>query len=188
MEAQTNILKILFPKDDAITLEHYNFIIGFLEGRIDIVPFQQQKDRFGEVVTIYTNRDGNPTSTTSNKFYNIKFNLKDVMLDLFPQTLTIAKSHESPLALLLVAYNILRILSRNKSISINNQDADVLIAILQLTHEQDIITNDSILQYLSEKPQDEVLLSIDKLENIGCIKRTEQGIMLAEDINIRSQI
>lgn len=188
MEAQTNLLKILFPKDEAITLEDYNSIIEILERRIDIVPFQPQKDQFGEVVTINTDHDGNPASTTSKKFYNIKFNLKEVILDSFPQALSIAKSHESPLAVLLVAYNIIRILSRNKNVSMSNQEADVLIAILQLTHDQAIINNDSILQYLSKKSQNEVLHSIDNLEHIGCIKRTEQSIMLAEDISIRSQI
>lgn len=126
---------------------------------------------------------GSIVSIASTKFSNLKFQLKDLLLETARSSVKIKSSFNDGLALTLIVLEFLQKVGGLMEHELSQNEAQVLLEIYKLENEKETITVDSLffgLKEIMDEPQ--ILKSLDLLEKLSCIQYGTDRIELVEVI------
>jgi len=187
MSEDQTLISQLFPNEYSMPIGEYEKYLTLIQNNIvDISPENIYRDD-GEAVDISILQDGEITSAESKKLYNLRFNFKQLAIDLLPQIVSVGKIDTHHDAVLFI-YQLLKIIGTNQSVTVSKKEAEVLLAIVMITNEKDIATNDIMIEYFGGNSETEILTILDKIEKLGCIKRRSNQITIVEEIRVKQLI
>ena len=135
-------------------------------------------------IQIALSEEGNVTIATSMKIPNIKFRLGEFLLEAISIAVTASSSSDTPVKLVLAGLKFLQKVRELATVMITPTDAEVLIAVQELTVKREIPTVDMILEYMGKEKEKQVAKALETLENLACITVSMNEILLNESIVI----
>lgn len=152
----------------------------------------KQKDEQGikgtvQQIDIILNDEGDITVATTLKIPNLKFHLREFLLESTSSAIAASGSLNSPIQLTLVGIRFLQKIHKLATIDIDKDDAEILLAVHKLVKSNEIVSVDSLIEVLDDnKSKPKIAKSLEVLENLSCITLTMDEIILNETIIIRS--
>jgi hypothetical protein len=135
-----------------------------------------------ETLLVKTGAENTATVMTS-KFSNLKFRLKDLLLEALKTTVKVQSSKNNGLALALVILEFLQKAAGMMEYHLSTEDARILLEMYTLENEKGKINLEQLFTNL--KPaltETQILQSLDVLEKLSCIKYDLDQINLVETI------
>jgi len=126
---------------------------------------------------------GTTASVATSKFSNLKFRLKDLLLEALKTTVKVQSSKNNGLALALVVLEFLQKAAGMMEYRLSADDARILLEMYTLENEKGKINLEQL--FASLKPaltETQILQSLDLLEKLSCIKYDLDQINLVETI------
>jgi hypothetical protein len=127
--------------------------------------------------------EGTTASVATSKFSNLKFRLKDLLLEALKTTVKVQSSKNNGLALALVVLEFLQKAAGMMEYRLSTDDATILLEMYTLENEKGKINLEQL--FASLKPaltETQILQSLDLLEKLSCIKYDLDQINLVETI------
>ena len=147
-----------------------------------------QKSELVEQIKAQLNSQGDITVATSQKVQNLKFKLADFLLEAGGSGLSVAGSLLNPLVLAFTGIKFLWELQKLMTLTIEQKDAEVLLALYGLVKQSKVLTTDEVHELVGKRcGEDQVARSLDTLEELGCITVTMNEIHLNETIVVQKQ-
>lgn len=174
-----------YPTDNSgIILERY------LEPVIDSTNLVEKDKAYH--IKIRTEKPGVASIATTSKISNLRFRLKDLILEGIPKTFATFKailgSDTNTLLLGITILNFLKFIADKSTITIQKEDAAVLCWLYLAYQEEKIVGIDTLLAITREEMSSENLhISLATLEKLGCITLLSDEIILNEDIVFESK-
>lgn len=135
-----------------------------------------------ETVTIKQGK-GLIVSIASTKLSNLKFRLKDLLLETARSSVKIKSSLDDGLALTLVVVEFLQKAGGLMEYELSQNEAQVLLEMYKLENEKEAITVDRLFSGLKgTMGEPQILKSLDLLEKLSCIQYGTDRIELVEAI------
>ncbi len=136
-----------------------------------------------EAIKVSIGKGQSATIAVSSKLANLRFRLKDVVLQLAKTGVELAGAKENPLALILAVISFLQAAGKLQQYTLSNQEALVLYEIGRLTIEKEPVTQEALVQLLQGKLEEpQVVESLNLLSRIACIHYVEDHWELIETI------
>lgn len=122
-------------------------------------------------------------AASTSKISNLKFRLKDFLLESLKASVKIQSSMQSSLALTLVVLEFLQKVSALMEYQLSNCDAHTLLEMYILENEKTKITVDALFARLKNTfTEKQILQSLELLEKLSCIQYGADEINLIETI------
>jgi hypothetical protein len=120
---------------------------------------------------------------TTTKLYNLRFRIKDLLLETLKVTVKLEASKNNILAFVLVVLEFLQKVSGLMEYTLSECEAKVLIEMCFISNERAKITIDKLFVALENSfNQAQILRSLEILEKLSCIRHGTDEISLVEEI------
>ena len=137
-----------------------------------------------EQIYVKLNEDGTVAEAQTVKPSNLKFNQGELLRELLQKGAMLLEGVESPLTMLVLGLDFLKNMKQLATIEIGAQEANLLLVIYRFTIERDALTIDSLKATVGNDLSEAQLIdSLEKLEQLSCLRRTMDGIILQEMIS-----
>ncbi|MFZ6028996.1 MAG: hypothetical protein ACOYYS_14880 [Chloroflexota bacterium] len=136
-----------------------------------------------EKLTVKVGKSATTTTVASAKLSNLKFRLKDLLLESMRTTLKVQSAKQNWLALTLVLLEFLQKLSGMMEYKLSTDEAHVLLAMYTLENDKEKITVDRLFAGLTAvMDESRILRSLELLEKLSCIQYGADELKLVETI------
>jgi len=141
-----------------------------------------------EALLITLDEDGKPTTTTTTKVANLRFNLGEALLEVAEMAMSAEIPPQHPLKLLVATIRFLRKMRELATIDVGTSEAEILLSISKLLYEKEAVTLDKLGECMTRAATEEqVARSLSFLERLGCVRLAENGIELVEQVTVKQQ-
>jgi hypothetical protein len=143
-----------------------------------------------EQIQIELGPEGDISLATTKKLPNLRFRIKDLLLEGMPQTVVagsgMLEALDKPVLLPFLALNFLRFVQDLSTLELNPLDAKVLLELYRFRYKERTIDRDVLNSYMEDKIDPSALAaSLEHLDELGCISLLDGEIVVNEVILIR---
>ncbi len=139
-----------------------------------------------EAVRVQRDMQGHVVVATTQKLPNLRFRLKDLLVEAASTGTGMAAALDKPVVLVLSGIRFLKTLRKLSTLDVHKEDAEMLIAIYRLEQEERRVRVDDLPALLPGEWNDrQVARSLERLELLACIEVGMDGITLNETILVK---